>query len=349
MDLNIDIGQSLALKNGALTVTRLSETQLVLRETGGDQMWLIDRRQRTFAEATDTDKNGSYDALLYTHGDPHVATHTGVSDITNAQSLAAHLQSNGLTTEYDVQTNYVIKSNTSTIAMEVVKSRISDLWINAGGTIQYQANDGSQQAFSLSFNDGEMVSFSDGATHTAAALASSGAPTTQLAWNPLVDDHLYAVQGAGEWARLAQGTFIDHTGAVIAGGLQQAQGGAFEAQARSASLDDQLFSGNLNAAYAEQMTSKFTTPGGGDVDDDETDDDEAELATNTTTPPVAANTGAPGLSAFAASGSAAVAMVASVSTSLQAAREALAQTANSSSVKLIATPTPTPEPVVQRD
>lgn len=216
---NLADGQSIAFDNGNLTVTR-QDSMFIIKENNGDQMWLLDSKNKRYVAVRDTDADGDYDSLVESWGDPHFNTEHNLSDITNAESLAQHIKNAPLKNEYDVQTNYSLRDTESVLAMTTVGN--NQVVLNDEGTMSYRGADGQWNKFSFKFGaDG--VSLTDDAKHSVSELSSTGKPLTNLAMNPNVGgDDLFVISDTGKWDLLNTGATIGTDGIVSPESVQSA-------------------------------------------------------------------------------------------------------------------------------
>ena len=258
---SLAVGQSRDLDE-RLSVTRMADNRYVIKEKGGDSMWLFESDAYRFTQVTDTDRNGTYDALVDVWGDPHFNTQNGLADITDEASLAAHMDTVGYVTRYDVQTDYRLESNGSDLAMKTVEAA-PGFTVNDEGSLKYLGNDNRIHAFSFDYIGGADLAFKSGATDV---LAGSAAPVTHLAFNGEASDRLFMVNSEGRWGPMADGTFVDTKGEVTAGDVRYTVGrDRYAAQTDFKSINDQAGAAQgaaqalfRNAAVQEEDESDMT-------------------------------------------------------------------------------------------
>jgi hypothetical protein len=226
---NLADGQSIAFDNGNLTVTR-QDSMFIIKENNGDQMWLLDSKNKRYVAVRDTDRDGDYDSLVESWGDPHFNTEKNLSDITDAQSLARHINNATLKNEYDVQTDYSLRDSEGVLAMTTKGN--DHVVLNDEGTMSYRGSDGQWSEFSFKFGENG-VTLTDDARHSVRELSATGKPLTNLAMNPNAgSDDLFVISETGQWNRLALGSLVGTDGHLASGGIEDPGGNAmFNAQA----------------------------------------------------------------------------------------------------------------------
>jgi hypothetical protein len=283
-------GQSVQMNDGALTLTRTGD-RFVVRENNGDQMWLFDSGMgNSFLAATDTDRNGTFDALLQTWGDPHFTTDINLTGITDAASLSAHWsreQIAGLRAEYDVQTDYTVRDGESLVSMRTQEFAgvAPGFVVNDAGTMSYRGNDGLMREFSFDFvglNNAGQMNFSNGAGQLAGAAqpgSNSASIVTDLAFNPFTgQDHLFQIDKKGVWGQMSQGAFINHQGNLTSGSITQSSDFTFTAQAEMQDrMRNRTFHSDTKDLYA-QVAIDFVTRNALNRDDEEDEENDQGIA-----------------------------------------------------------------------
>lgn len=255
--LTLADGQSVTLNNGALTLTRLTESRYVVKENNGDQMWCFDDIGDGFVALRDTDKNGTFDSLVSSSGDPHFQTERGIESITDADSLHAFMTLGGRVYggEYDVQTNYTIVDGEGQVAMETTVP-VNGVTVNKEGSVTFRDNNGYLQSFSFDF-EGAM-SFTGGVAQVSEGdLIQGGRALTRLAYNANVEDSLFQIDEKGRWGLMGVGTFIDTLGNVKAGEVDRSGDwyAKHELADRLADHRRQKMADNVGEAYGIAMVT----------------------------------------------------------------------------------------------